>query len=167
MEIIPANTQTFDEWAESVLGQGQKAWQGDTPNGLTVRQIIEIENPGCAVRTHPPTPEQIAEAYKFLNGEMWDSRIRENRVANQRPTLIINMIQRLLTAALVASRDKGEEVPDEDAALAMYILVMRNKDHQRMYNYLFSTYVESVAVFSKPTMIMSTEEAAAMKGVPA
>lgn len=164
MELLkPKVFVPFDKWVESIMGAGTKLWQGDEPKGLTVAEILSHQDSRMLLS---PTDVQIEEAHRFIQGEQWDPIIRDAR--GRRPTLILNYIDRLLTDALVASREQGYKVSGEDAALVMYVIVTRNRDHQRMYNYLYSSYIEEMAFcLHPPVMIMSAEEAAAMKGVPA
>jgi hypothetical protein len=123
-------------------------WLGDQVGTvITVRSIIDSDD-------RPVSEEERKEALAFYNGEQWDSAIEKARLEKQRPTLVLNRLPELLAAALANDPMYNRILPGqclstaerEEIELAKVLLVRRNRDAQKMYNYEASARAESTAL---------------------
>lgn len=119
-------------------------WSGDRfEDAVPVSVVLR-----CA--KYNPTEAEIAEAENFCNGfHQWPEDVVERRNTDGRPTLVINRLPSLVHAAVTASLKIGELVSDDDERLVTFHIVQRNRDAQKIYNYMRSQMAEEVARFRK------------------
>ncbi len=94
---------------------------------------------------------EYLDAMEFHMGLQWPQDVMEMRMRQNRPSLTINMISRIVERALIVSRDRGEptELTDADWRRVFVNAYRRNRDAQLHYNALQSARVEMFALSPK------------------
>jgi hypothetical protein len=100
--------------------------------GLTIAKIL--------LSDERPTEEgEEAAALAFFNGEQWPEDVYQRRIKHGRPALVVNKLPAILGEAKANS---VAPYSPEDIARAIVILVRRNFDAQRLFNYMCSSAAE-------------------------
>ena len=87
----------------------------------------------------PTSGPDFEDAMAFYAGDQWPKEIQRKRQQMARPALVVNRIPELVSRAYNASNGKYLAYRDQ----LIYVLVLRNRDAQRMYNYMASAKVEA------------------------
>lgn len=118
-------------------------WYGDKPEDIQRARAVISSWP---VGTSPAQTDILMnQAATFLHGEQWDAEIVRDRDEKQRPTLVINLIPRLVDVAIHREIEAGGEMlTREERVRLQTILTLRNMDAQKMYNYMVSARTEMV-----------------------
>lgn len=103
-------------------------------------------------------PEVLSKARKFYDGDQWDEFVQEERVCASRPTLTINYLPRIASRAIENSRLVGEAFSRVDLMEMRVVISLRNRDAQKMYNYMMSQWVEHQSLFLHPPHLIVSKE---------
>jgi hypothetical protein len=126
-------------------------WPGDEiRSNVTVAALIAAEKNWPTM-----TPEETLAADKFFSGEQWDEQLRDRRMDEGRPCLVINRLPGLAACAIQASNDAGQPITELDKAILRIVLVRRNGDAQRFYNFMASAIAERTTL--PPQVMLSPE----------
>jgi hypothetical protein len=105
----------------------------------------------------PHTDAEFADAFEFYMGLQWPEEAHEARMRENRPTLVINMVGRVLDRAIQVSKECGEptDLTQADWREVIINIVRRNRDPQLHYNALTSSRLEMLMLQVKPQPIIA------------
>lgn len=95
-------------------------------------------------------PVEIEKSDYFFNGEQWDREIYHERVSAGRPALVVNRLPAILDSILAESMIVPGE---EDMQRLKAVIVRRNEDAQRLFNWMWSERMERIKAERKPEAI--------------
>lgn len=141
-------TASFNREMTDVAPPMTLAWPGDeVANGMTAQEYIAHE------RT--PSAGEIIGGSEFYNGDQWPKSARQARLSKGRPCLVINRLPGIVSMLCANSQRSGEALTGEEYITLIAIVVRRNLDAQRFYNYTASSIAEQNEI--PPTVVLSRD----------
>ena len=136
MEPLEESVKRFREQIKLIAQSLQ--WTGDSAPFKTAQEYVADWHKDCGELTK----ELALEGKKFYTGRhQWSPDIRAKREAKGRPCITVNRLPEICYHVLGASPKMSQEEEDQFFA----IMALRNREHQKMYNYIYSTYCELIA----------------------
>lgn len=106
----------------------------------------------------PMSQTEYLDAMEFHLGLQWPQDVHELRMRESRPTLVINMIAKIVERAVIVSEQRGESIhlSDPDWRMVFVNAYRRNKDAQLHYNAMQSARLEMKMLDVKKRVVVQS-----------